>query len=165
VSTIAVNLRTDRERESPAINRMIIAVIALGGVFLSTYMLLVKLGFIGELACGVGACDRVQASPWAVFAGLPVPLWGVLGYALILGLALAGIQPGLQRKRFIALGLLATTGVAFAFSMYLTYLEAFVINAWCRWCIASAIMATTLFGFALPELRRTRRTEDFYSDG
>jgi uncharacterized membrane protein len=40
--------------------------------------------------------------------------------------------------------------------MYLTYLEAFVILAWCRWCIASAIMATLLFACALPELRRAR---------
>jgi uncharacterized membrane protein len=164
VSTIAVNLRSDWERSSPAINRMVIAVIALGGVFLSTYMLLVKMGMIGELACGAGACDRVQASEWAVFAGLPVPLWGVMGYALILGLALAGVQPGMRRQRLIALGLLATTGFAFAFSMYLTYLEAFVIHAWCRWCIASAIMATMLFGFALPELRRMRRTEDAFDE-
>jgi uncharacterized membrane protein len=71
-------------------------------------------------------------------------------------LAVAGLQPGLLADRRIAAALLATTTLAFGFSMYLTYLEAFVINAWCRWCVASAIMATVLFLLALPELRRLR---------
>jgi uncharacterized membrane protein len=142
---------------SPPLARMGIAVVALGGVLLSTYMLLFKMGLIGELACGAGSCDRVQSSPWAVFMGVPVPLWGVAGYAMVFGLAMVGLQPGFVADRRVAALLLATTGFAFGFSMYLTYLEAFVINAWCRWCIASALMATVLFLLALPELRRLRR--------
>jgi uncharacterized membrane protein len=140
------------------INRMLIALLALAGLLIATYMLLFKLGLIGELACGLGACDRVQASPWAVFLGLPVPLWGVVGYAFILALALVGVQPGFARDRRVGLGLLLATGYAFGFSMYLTYLEAFVINAWCQWCVVSAFIATALFACALPELRRARRT-------
>jgi uncharacterized membrane protein len=142
----------------PSLSRMGIAVIALGGVFLSGYMLLFKLGYIGELACGAGACDRVQSSPWAVFLGVPVPVWGLVGYAMMFGLAMAGLQPALVRDRRVAALLLGTTTFAFGFSMYLTYLEAFVINAWCRWCVASAVMATVIFLLALPELRHLRRS-------
>jgi uncharacterized membrane protein len=161
VSTLAVEMEEQELAEAtPApVTRMGIAVVALGGVFLSVYMLLFKLGMIGELACGAGACDRVQSSPWSDFLGVPVPLWGVAGYAMIFGLAVAGLQPALVRDRRIAAALLATTGFAFAFSMYLTWLEAFVINAWCRWCIASAVMATLLFLLALPEVRTLTRTE------
>jgi uncharacterized membrane protein len=144
---------------APPVTRMAIAVVALAGVFLSAYMMLVKLGVIGELACGTGSCDRVQSSPWAVFLGMPVPLWGVAGYALVFALAIVGIQPGMTDDRRVAAGLLATTGIAFAFSMYLTYLEAFVINAWCRWCVASAVLATLFFLFALPELRNLSRSD------
>lgn len=145
-------------RPRAASGRMIIAVVALAGVFLSLYMLLFKLGMIGELSCGTGSCDRVQASPWSSFLGVPVPLLGVAGYAVIAALALAGVRPAWVGGRGIAAALLVTTAGAFAFSMYLTYLEAFVINAWCRWCIASAIMATIIFLCAQPELRHLRRT-------
>lgn len=161
MSSLAVELQDPPRTETQApVNRMAIAVIALAGVFLSTYMLLVKMGYIGELACGAGSCDRVQASQYAVFLGVPVPAWGVLGYVSIFGLALAGLQPRMLRSARIAAALLALSGVAFAFSMYLTFLEAFVINAWCRWCVASAVMATLLFLFALPEMRRIRRGAD-----
>jgi uncharacterized membrane protein len=144
---------------SAPVNRMVIAIIGLAGVFLSTYMLLVKMGYIGELACGAGSCDRVQASQYAVFLGVPVPAWGVFGYLSITALAIAGLQPRLLRGGWIGAGLVGLTGAAFAFSMYLTYLEAFVINAWCRWCVASAIMATLLFVFAVPEIGRIRRRD------
>ncbi|NIR59138.1 MAG: hypothetical protein GWO02_06285, partial [Gammaproteobacteria bacterium] len=43
---------------------------------------------------------------------------------------------------------------AFGFSAYLTGIEAFVIHAWCRWCVASAVVATLVFVFSLAELRR-----------
>jgi uncharacterized membrane protein len=142
------------------VNRTVIAVVALVGVLLSTYMLLVKLGFIGELACGTGSCDRVQSSPWAVFLGVPVPLWGVIGYTAIFGIALLGVQRTLLRDEHVAAAMLALTAGAFAFSLYLTYLEAFVINAWCRWCVVSAALATLLFLCALPEIRRLRKQVD-----
>jgi uncharacterized membrane protein len=144
---------------APPLRRMAVAVIAVVGFFLSAYMLLYKLGMIGELTCGAGSCDRVQASQYAVFLGVPVPLWGVLGYALIFGLAFAGLHGRLLNDRRVAAALVATTGAAFAFSMYLTYLEAFVIHAWCRWCVVSALLATALFVLALPELRRARREQ------
>lgn len=160
MSTLAVEFDEQDADTAPAapVSRMALAVVALAGVFLSLYMLLFAFGLIGELACGAGACDRVQNSPWAVFLGIPVPLWGLGGYATMFGLAIAGLQPALLGDRRIAVGLLATTGFAFGFSMYLTYLEAFVINAWCRWCVASAIMATILFLLALPELRHLSRS-------
>jgi uncharacterized membrane protein len=137
--------------------RMGIALLALAGIFISAYMLLFKLGLIGELACGDGACATVQLSPWADFLGLPVALWGVVGYAVILVTALAGIQPGRAASRRIGLALLVLAGGAFAFSIYLSVLEEFVIGAWCRWCIASAVVATLIFGLSLTELPRVRR--------
>ena len=80
---------------SPPVNRMTIALLSLVGVFISTYLLLHKLGVVGTLVCGTGSCDTVQASPWAVFLGVPVPAWGVAGYGLLLGVSPAGLRPGL----------------------------------------------------------------------
>ena len=47
--------------------------------------------------------------------------------------------------------------IAFAFSAYLTVLEAVVIHAWCRWCLVSAAIATLIFLCSLPEAARLRR--------
>ena len=144
---------------APPVNRMIMAVLALGGLVIATYMLLYKLGVLPAVACGNGACEVVQASPWAVFLGVPVPLIGVQGYGLLIGLALAGVQPRFARSRRLGLALFAFAAVAFAFSIYLSWVEATLIGAWCRWCIGSAVVATGLFLCSIPEVRRTRSSD------
>ncbi|MGH7504055.1 MAG: vitamin K epoxide reductase family protein [Longimicrobiales bacterium] len=142
---------------APPVTRMVIAVLALAGLLLAAYMFMYKLGVIPTLACGEGGCDAVQNSPFAVFLGVPVPLLGIIGYGLILTLAIAGIQPRFIDDRRIALALLATCAIAAAYTLYLNYLEAFVIRAWCRWCIGSAIIVTALFLLSLAEIPRLRR--------
>lgn len=142
---------------SAPLNRMISAMLALAGVVIAAYMFLYTIGAIASVACGVGgSCETVQASPWATFLGLPVPLIGLVGYGLILAVAVAGVQPALAEDPRIAAGLFGLSLVAFLFSIYLSAVEAFLIGAWCRWCIASAVVATLLFVASLPELRRLR---------
>ncbi len=141
----------------PPLNRMVIATLALVGVFISAYLLLHRLGYVGTLACGPGGgCGVVQTSVYAVFLGIPVPAWGVGGYLVILGVALAGLQPKFIADRRIAVSLLALAFVAFTFSIYLTALEAFVIGAWCRWCVASAAVTTLIFFASVGEIPRLR---------
>ncbi len=144
---------TDAGAVAP-VNRMAIALLSLVGVFIAVYLYLHKLGVVGTLACGAGSCETVQASPWAVFLGVPVPAWGVAGYALIFAVSLAGLRPRLIGDRRLGLALVGLGAVAFGFSAYLTAIEAFVIRAWCRWCVASAVVATLIFVFSLAELRR-----------
>ena len=134
---------------------MAIAVLSLGGLLIATYMLLYKLNVLATLACGTGGCETVQASPWAMFLGIPVPAWGVAGYLALMVAAMVGLQPRFADSRGLAAILLGMATFAFGFSMYLTAIEAFRIHAWCRFCIASAIVATLIFLAALPELRRT----------
>jgi hypothetical protein len=45
------------------------ALVALIGVFLSLYLTMFKLGYIGTLACGSGSCETVQLSKWGGFLG------------------------------------------------------------------------------------------------
>ena len=137
-------------------NRQIVAAVALIGVFIATYLLLYKLGAFGAILCGTGGCETVQNSPWAYFLGIPVAAWGLAGYLAILVLALLGTGDGFGGTRWISWGLLLLTGIAVAFSAYLSYLEEFVIHAWCQWCIASAVLSVAAFAAALPEVRRLR---------
>lgn len=139
------------------LNRMAIALLALIGMLIAAYMSAYKFGLLGTIVCGTGGCETVQNSPWAVFLGLPVPVIGLFGYAALFTTALIGVQPAFIEDRRIAVILLVGATIGVAFSAYLTYLEAAVINAWCQWCIVSAVIALLIFLFALPEVRRTRR--------
>lgn len=136
---------------------MAVALLSLVGLLISSYLMLYKLRVLGNIACGTGGCETVQSSPWAVFLGIPVPAWGVGGYVALFIAALAGLQPRFLNSRALAALLLGMATFAFAFSAYLTAIEAFKIHAWCRWCVASAIVATLIFLFSLPELPRVLR--------
>ena len=137
------------------IYRMGAALMSLVGVFVSAYLYLYKIGRIGTLACGTGGCETVQTSEWSRFLGVEVALIGLVGYALLFGVGLIALRPALARERWPAMLLagLATGGVLF--TLYLTYLEVFVIHAICRWCVGSAVIIVALFALALLELRRT----------
>jgi uncharacterized membrane protein len=141
------------------LNRMAIAVLALVGLLISAYMGAYSFGLTGEIVCGSGGCSIVQDSPWARLQGIPVPALGLAGYAALLAAALAGLQPALAARRGISFVLSAGAVVGLGFSAYFTYLEAFVIHAWCRWCVASAVVTVLIFLFTLPELRRLRGPE------
>lgn len=161
-----VNTPAEHRAEVGApLNRMISAVLALVGAVIAGYMLLYSVGALTSLACGAGgSCDVVQASPWSVFLGVPVPLIGMVGYALILAVAVAGVQPAFVGDRRTAIALLGLSATALGFSIYLSAVEAFLIGAWCRWCIASAVVSTLLFLASLPELRRLNKGRARRSD-
>jgi uncharacterized membrane protein len=130
------------------IYRMGAALMSLLGLFVSAYLYLYKIGRIGTLACGTGECETVQQSPWSRFLGVEVSLIGLVGYALLLVIALlalegAGSRPWAPR----ALTGLAAGGVLF--TLYLTSLELFVIHAICRWCVGSAVIIVSVLVLAL----------------
>ena len=129
------------------------ALIALIGVFVSLYLTLYKLGYIGTLACGTGGCETVQLSRWGDFLGVPVAGWGVGYYGAVLALAVAGVQERFAESRRLTIALLVVTGWGLLFTLWLTYLELFVIHAICRWCVGSAAMTVILFALALWDWR------------
>ncbi len=117
--------------------RTAIAVLSILGVAIAVYLTIVD--FLGETPPCVagGGCATVANSPYSHLLGVPVSLYGVVGYLAILASALvAG-----DRGRIAGFGL-ALAG--FGFSLYLTYLELFVIEAICQWCVASAVVMTVL---------------------
>lgn len=136
--------------------RMLTALIALVGLFVALYLTLYKTGVIGTLACGTGSCETVQLSRWATFLGLPVAAWGAGFYALVLMLALAGIQDRWVDSRPLALALLVVTAWGVLFSAWLTYLELFVIHAICRWCVVSACLTLVIFALTVWDWKRAR---------
>ena len=83
--------------------------------------------------CLTGGCEQVQTSRYSEVLGIPVALLGVVGYLLILA---SLFIPG-DSGRLLAL---IVSFVGLGYSLYLTYLELFQINAICQWCVASAVI-------------------------
>ena len=140
--------------------RMLAALVALAGLFVALYLALYKLGYIGTLVCAVGSCEVVQTSRWATLLGQPVAVWGVVFYVGVLAVALAGLSPALADSRRLSQLLVAMTGFGVLFSLWLTYLELFVIHAICQWCVVSAILTTALFVISLLDLREVSVVDD-----
>ena len=139
------------------IYRMSAAVLSLAGLFISAYLYLYKIGKIGALACGTGGCETVQWSPWSRVAGIEVSLIGLLGYAALLVVSLVSLQHAQSFRRGPTQLLAALSGIAVFFTIYLTYLELFVIHAICRWCVASGVIIVGIFLVSLLDLRRLKR--------
>lgn len=133
--------------------RMVIAALALAGIFLSTYLALYKLGYIGALSCSVGSCETVNLSRWATFFGLPVAVWGVGFYLSVFTVAFAGTVDRFSKSAWVSHALLGLTAWGVLFSSWLTYLELFVIHAICMWCVVSAILVVVLFVLSIAEWR------------
>jgi uncharacterized membrane protein len=131
------------------IYRMGAALMSLVGVFVSAYLYLYKIGRIGTLACGTGGCETVQTSEWSRFLGVEVALIGLVGYALLFGIGLLALRPALARERWPVLLLTGLAAGGVLFTVYLTFLELFVIHAICRWCVGSAAIIVSVLVLAL----------------
>ena len=121
----------------PALRRAQVIVAAIG-IAIAAYSTIADTSG-GAPAClaGGGGCETVADSSYSQLAGIDVSVIGIAGYALLLGAALWGGDRG----RFTGLALAL---VGFGFSLYLTYLEQFVIDAVCQWCVASAVIMTLI---------------------
>ncbi len=137
-------------------SRWIIGAIALVGAFGTAYLTVVKL-MGGSATCPTGGCDRVLSSPYAMVFGIPLTIFGCLGYLSMATLSLAPLainssrQGDLRRKledwTWPLLFIGATAMVIF--SGYLMYLLAFEIKAACLYCITSAIFAVSMLTLTL----------------
>src|SRR5574341_359885 len=120
--------------------RVIILVLSALGIAVSLYLTYLYLSYSEYTFCLKGSgCDTVRESPYSKIFGIPVSLLGVIGYSIIFALSLVSIS---YRVRWILLYFLSLAGVAF--SLYLTYIELFVIKAICAHCLASAIIITVI---------------------
>jgi uncharacterized membrane protein/thiol-disulfide isomerase/thioredoxin len=104
-----------------------------------------------EAVCGpVGDCNTVQQSVYArLFGVLPIGVLGVLGYLAILAAWITNRYGKGKLAELAAAALLGMASFGLLFSIYLTFLEPFVIGATCAWCLTSAVLMTVLFWLSL----------------
>jgi uncharacterized membrane protein len=149
---------TRRKKEVPWLyqhSRLIIGSIAILGIMDTAYLTWVKLSNNG--VCGAEACERVLTSPFANFNDLPLTGFGLMSYIAVTIMAFAPtlFDPKTNKAGHKQINDLTWFGLLLAgigmsiFSGYLVYLLAFVIQAACPFCIASALFSFTIFGVAL----------------
>jgi len=135
---------------------MIVAALALAGIFISLYLTLFKLGVIGELTCSIGSCETVNTSKWSTFLHLPVATWGLLFYAEVFVISTLGTMPRFENEPFVSLILVVESAFGVLFSGWLTYLELAVIHAICIWCVTSAAIVLAILLVSIADLKELR---------
>jgi uncharacterized membrane protein len=116
-----------------------IAFAAALGVGVAAYIAISESGG-GSPVCLAGGhgCATVARSSYSHLAGVNVAVIGVVGYLLLLASAFFANDAARFGGFLLALG-------GFGYSIYLTYIELFKIEAVCQWCVASAVLMTILF--------------------
>ena len=143
----ASQLETKRFKIRPGLWHIALMLVAVG-LFISGYLTIVKLTS-AEVLCvdgGIFDCAAVENSQWATMFGIPVAILGLLGYASIGVLLIlenfspAAYRPALQVATF------AIVLISWLFSMWLVYVQAIILHAFCQWCLAHELNITILFG-------------------
>ena len=117
--------------------RVAVALVALAGVAVAGYLTYVHYQPNALICTSGGGCETVQESSYAELAGIPVALLGLLGYVAVL--VLVAWDSELARTLAAAIALTAA-----GFAVYLLVLQAFVIDAWCVWCLVNDVVIVPL---------------------
>lgn len=132
--------------------RVAVPALAAVGVAITSYLVYAR--YTGSsIVCTGGGCETVQHSRYAVVAGVPVALLGLIGYGILLGLSLV-------RRDAAHAAAIALTASALAFSAYLLVVQLTLIHAVCVWCVTSdcvlvVILAALVASGGLPHRSST----------
>jgi uncharacterized membrane protein len=142
-------------RPTPAWREWAIPVLAVIGLGVAAYLAYVETSQVSAVCGPVGDCNTVQQSEYAyLFGVLPIGVLGLVGYVAVM---LAWLVGRFGRGRIAPLAWLALFAMALlgtVFSIYLTFLEPFVIGATCAWCLSSAVIMTATLWLAVAPARQ-----------
>jgi uncharacterized membrane protein len=139
---------------------LLMIVLAIAGLGVSAYLMWGYTVPGATLSCGGSAgCETVKNSVYANLAGIPMPALGLMSYTAVLVLLLIQGQPPITERGwspYVALGIFGISLAGVLYSVYLTYVELFVIYAICRWCVASAVIMVAIFVLSIFNLRNNQ---------
>lgn len=128
----------------------IIFALALVGFFIALY--LSKQYLSGSpVICFTGGCEQVRLSPLSKIAGIPVPVYGLVGYSLIVIMAfLRTLSANLEKKLLKPIFYIALGGLIF--SAYNNYVDWFLIKSFCQYCFACLLIMIGLVATSKSEM-------------
>lgn len=149
-----MNLEILSKHSSKIINKLTYSFIAIGLIgFIDAVFLTVK-HYQGAIGCSlISGCQAVLNSPYSTILGIPVALMGVAYYLSIIILALLYVDI----KKNIILKILSYWPITgFIFSIWLVYLQIFVIEAICQYCMLSALTSIIIFILGMILLKKNK---------
>jgi len=114
------------------------------GLLVAIYMTIYKLTNNDSMCVGSGDCKFVNASGYSEVRGIPVAVFGVIGYLAILALFYLESKPGFFQTNGSMLQF-AVTLTGFLFTVWLVYVEVALLKAYCPFCITSQVAMTIIF--------------------
>ena len=127
----------------------LIVVIAFNGFLLASYIRHKKVS--NEiLVCPLKSnCETVIFSNYSKLFGIPVEILGILYYLTITLAYVFFLVVPISMPQLLVLGVSSLTVLAFLFSLYLTFVQAFALKQWCTWCLISAGLCTAIFSLVI----------------
>lgn len=135
-------------REHMPLQRYLYAIVALSlaGFALAGYLTYTHYNS-AALVCSIGGCETVQSSSYSTIGPIPIAMLGMGMFAALLALALLRLRgPAIVSAEHASIAAWAMLLTGILYYGYLTYVELFVLNAICQWCVASSLVALALFG-------------------
>ena len=109
--------------------------------------------YVRDEPSDIGDCEAVNSSKYAEIGGVPLALLGLLGYLAMLAFLILETRFPSWRDG-LHLGVFGFTLAGMIYSVYLTYIEIFVLQAICPYCMVSAVVMLLLFVISKIHLRR-----------
>ncbi len=129
-----------------------IVLAATGGLGVALYIYYTK-KHGKQLVCPIGSdCNVVITSRYSKFLGVSLEYWGMFYYAVIIAAYVVLIFAPHLLSEFFLSGLIMLTAAAFLFSLYLLFVQAFLLRQWCIWCLLSAMLSIMIFIISLASL-------------
>jgi len=149
-----MNGEVDRSKSQPGWIYVVVAALSLVGLADAIYLTIEHITGQSVRCTIIAGCSEVLSSSYAVVSGIPVAAIGAVAYFTVFSLAILY----LFGYKFTQLLLLALVGGMFIATLWFLYLQAFVIKAFCQFCLLSAAVTTLLavFLFVVPRVRRKR---------
>jgi uncharacterized membrane protein/thiol-disulfide isomerase/thioredoxin len=156
VISIVILLLTKSPAPTPRWVTWALPVLSLVGIVIASYLSYIEITQETAFCGPVGDCNSVQHSSYAkLFGVVPIGLLGLAGYVAILVAWYVSQKTTGPVKNASVLILMGMTFFGTTFSIYLTYLEPFVIGATCMWCVLSAVIMMSQMWLMLPPTLET----------
>jgi uncharacterized membrane protein len=125
------------------------ALICLVGVGEATYLTVMSLTGQTAICGGSGSCFEVLGSKFAKIGGIPIASFGAVAYFTAFSCATFAAFGRPRAQVFFSI----VVGTMFAFTLWLLFVQAFLLHAFCQYCLFSAAMIFLLAGIVVVKPR------------